>query len=110
MTTERRLADGIVAALASLQIPIELQEVQLVRPVRPEHGDWSTNAALVVAKSAGRAPREVAGDLAAVLQAAAMDDVVAVEARIRQFQARELVVAPSAQRGDRSWNKELRDS
>lgn len=64
MTTERRLADGIVAALASLQIPIELQEVQLVRPVRPEHGDWSTNAALVVAKSAGRAPREVAGDLA----------------------------------------------
>ena len=79
MTTERRLADGIVAALASLQIPIELQEVQLVRPVRPEHGDWSTNAALVVAKSAGRAPREVAGDLAAVLQAASMDDVVAVE-------------------------------
>lgn len=79
MTTERRLADGIVAALATLHIPFEPQEVQLVRPARPEHGDWSTNVALVVAKSAGRAPRDIANDLSATLLAASIDDVVAVE-------------------------------
>ena len=79
MTTELGLAGGIVAALATLHIPIEPREVQLVRPARPEHGDWSTNVALVVAKTAGRAPRDVANDLAAALQAASIDDVVAVE-------------------------------
>ena len=79
MTTEQRLADGIVAALASLRIPIGAHEVQLVRPARPEHGDWSTNVALVVAKSAGRAPRDIANDLAITLQAASIDDLVAVE-------------------------------
>ncbi len=79
MTTELRLAGGIVAALATLHIPIEPREVQLIRPARPEHGDWSTNVALVVAKTAGRAPRDVANDLAAALQAASIDDVVAVE-------------------------------
>jgi arginyl-tRNA synthetase len=79
MTTERCLADGIVAALATLNISIKAEEVQLVRPARPEHGDWSTNVALIVAKSAGRAPREVAAALAAALQAAAIDEVIAVE-------------------------------
>jgi arginyl-tRNA synthetase len=80
MTTERRLADGIVAALAALHIPVEPQEVQLVRPARPEHGDWSTNAALVVAKSVGRAPRDVAAALVAALQDAEIYEGVAVEA------------------------------
>jgi arginyl-tRNA synthetase len=79
MTTERRLAEGIVEALATLHIPIEPRDVQLVRPVRPEHGDWSTNVALVVAKSAGRAPRDIAADLAVALGAASIDDVVEVE-------------------------------
>ena len=55
MTTEQRLAGAIVAALGTLHIPIDAQLVQLVRPARPEHGDWSTNVALVVAKAAGRA-------------------------------------------------------
>jgi arginyl-tRNA synthetase len=50
-----------------------------VRPARLEHGDWSTNVALVVAKAAGRAPRDIANDLAASLLAASIADVVAVE-------------------------------
>ena len=79
MTTEQRLADAIVAALATLGIAMEPQEVQLVRPARLEHGDWSTNVALVVAKFAGRAPREIAGALASALQAAPITDVLAVE-------------------------------
>ena len=79
MSTEERLADGIVAALASLDVPIDPLQVQLVRPARLEHGDWSTNVALVVAKAAGRAPRDIANDLAASLLAASIADVVAVE-------------------------------
>jgi len=34
--------------------------VELALPARPEHGDLTTNAALVSAKRAGRAPRELA--------------------------------------------------
>ncbi|MGD0985552.1 MAG: arginine--tRNA ligase [Acidimicrobiales bacterium] len=79
MTTERALTDGIVAALANLGIPIDPLEVQLVRPARPEHGDWSTNVALVVAKSVGRAPRDIANDLVASLQTASIADLLAVE-------------------------------
>src|ERR1019366_2299964 len=79
MTAEQRLADGVSAALATLSINVEPQQVQLVRPARLEHGDWSTNVALVVAKSAGRGPREIAADLAAALVAAGMDEVDAVE-------------------------------
>ncbi|HLN05440.1 MAG TPA: arginine--tRNA ligase [Acidimicrobiales bacterium] len=79
MTTERRLADGIAAALATLDISIEHQEIQLVRPARLEHGDWSTNVALVVAKAAARPPRDLAADLAAALVAAEIEEVEAVE-------------------------------
>lgn len=79
MTTEQRLVTGVVAALGALNISIEAQDVQLVRPVRPEHGDWSTNAALIVAKSLGRSPRDIAVDLAVVLEAQAIDEVLEVE-------------------------------
>jgi arginyl-tRNA synthetase len=79
MTTEHRLADAIVTALGELQVPIDPQAVQLVRPARLEHGDWSTNVALVAAKSVGRPPRDLATELAARLQANSVDDVVEVE-------------------------------
>ncbi|NIP83724.1 MAG: arginine--tRNA ligase, partial [Gemmatimonadetes bacterium] len=35
-------------------------EVQLDRPRNPEHGDWATNLAMVLAGRLGKAPREVA--------------------------------------------------
>jgi arginyl-tRNA synthetase len=35
-------------------------EIRVERPKQREHGDWSTNVALQVAKQAGRPPREVA--------------------------------------------------
>jgi arginyl-tRNA synthetase len=79
MTIERRLADEAASALASLGIPVESKDVQLVRPARLEHGDWSTNIALIVAKSAGRPPRDIAGDLAAALREAELDEVESVE-------------------------------
>ena len=79
MTTEHRLAVSIVAALGSIGIPIEPHAVQLVRPAHQEHGDWSTNVALVVAKAAGRSPRDLAAELAAALQAAQIEDVLEIE-------------------------------
>ena len=42
-------------------------EVRVERPKQREHGDWSTNVALQLAKQAGRPPREVATLLAARL-------------------------------------------
>ncbi len=43
--------------------------VQLEVPRQREHGDWSTNLALQLAKPAGRPPRELATELAARIQA-----------------------------------------
>jgi arginyl-tRNA synthetase len=43
--------------------------IQLERPARREHGDWSSNVALATAKAAGRKPRELADELAATLNA-----------------------------------------
>lgn len=48
-------------SLSSLEFTVE-------RPARREHGDWSTNVALVAAKRAGRRPRELADELAEVLR------------------------------------------
>ena len=79
MTAEQRLTDGVAAALESLGIAVDPKQIQLVRPARLVHGDWSTNAALVVAKAAGRPPREVANDLAAALSAAGLEGVEGVE-------------------------------
>ena len=79
MTTEQRLADAIVAALGVLQVPIDAPLVQLVRPGRLEHGDWSTNVALIVAKAAARPPRELAGEHAGALGSAGIEDVLEVE-------------------------------
>jgi arginyl-tRNA synthetase len=43
--------------------------VQLERPARQEHGDWSSNVALAMAKQAGRPPRELATALVEQLTA-----------------------------------------
>ena len=51
----------------------------LERPQRPEHGDLSSNIALVVAARAGRAPRAIAEDLAGRLGAFDLPHVEAAE-------------------------------
>src|SRR5579859_3673227 len=38
-------------------------EVHLERPKNPEHGDWSTNVALQIARDLKRKPREIADEL-----------------------------------------------
>ncbi|HEX2192977.1 MAG TPA: arginine--tRNA ligase [Acidimicrobiales bacterium] len=58
------LAEAVRAVLTDLGVEAALDAVRLERPARPEHGDWSTNAALALAKAAGRNPRELAQTVA----------------------------------------------
>ena len=60
------------AAVDSGDLAVDLPaEVVVERPKNPEHGDYSTNVALRLAKAAGRPAREVAEILAARLRDAA---------------------------------------
>jgi arginyl-tRNA synthetase len=54
-------------------------EPTLERPRQADHGDFSTNAAMLLAKSAGAPPREVAERLAAALRERLGDDLVAAD-------------------------------
>jgi len=65
-------------ALEALGVPPP-EEIQLERPARREHGDFSSNVALVSAKAAGRPPRELAGQLVDRLRAQPPRHVVDVE-------------------------------
>lgn len=55
----------VAAAVEEKQLPESAGQlaVQVERPKSREHGDWATNVAMVLAKSAGRSPRAVAEDL-----------------------------------------------
>ena len=57
------LASAVRDALAALAVEPLPERVELERPARKEHGDWSTNVALATAKKAGRNPRELATQL-----------------------------------------------
>ncbi len=59
-----QLSDAVEGALSALGVDPIPAEVVVERPARREHGDWSTNAALVSAKAAGRNPRELGQALA----------------------------------------------
>ena len=58
-----RLVEALRAALADSGVEPLPATVEIGRPARLEHGDWSSNVALVCAKAAGRRPRDLAGDL-----------------------------------------------
>ena len=58
------LAEAVAAGDLSVDLP---DEVRVERPKNREHGDWSTNVSLQIAKSAQMSPRDVAARLAARL-------------------------------------------
>src|SRR3954447_17641214 len=60
------LAHSLRAALARVGVDAP-DVIHLERPARREHGDWSSNIAMATAKKAGRNPRELAGEIAKVL-------------------------------------------
>ena len=57
------------AAAAPLAPGADLTRVVVEPPKDPTHGDMATNAAMVLAKEAGKKPRELADAIAAVLRA-----------------------------------------
>jgi arginyl-tRNA synthetase len=70
-----RAAVGAAAA----EIGEASSEPTLERPRQAGHGDFSTNAAMLLAKSAGAPPREIAERLAASLAARLGDDLASSE-------------------------------
>jgi arginyl-tRNA synthetase len=72
------LTDAIRDAVVSLHLEPPTT-IGLERPARPEHGDWSSNVALASAKAVGRNPRELAQELADVLNANPPEHVEKVE-------------------------------
>ena len=82
--TPEELANAIHAILlaaagdGSLDLPVEQIPVPRVeRPRNREHGDWSTNVAMQLAKRAGTGPRDLAELLASRLEA--LDGVASAE-------------------------------
>jgi arginyl-tRNA synthetase len=59
------LNDAVAAGELAVDVP---DEVRVERPRNREHGDWSTNISLQLAKGAGIPPREVATHLASRLR------------------------------------------
>lgn len=59
------LTEAVAAGDFTATVPAE---VRVERPKNREHGDWSTNVALQLAKGAGMPPREVAAKLAERLE------------------------------------------
>jgi arginyl-tRNA synthetase len=74
MSTREHLARAVSSAVAAvaerdgLAIAADPGSVHLERPARRDHGDWSTNVALVTAKRAGTNPRDLAASLLEVLR------------------------------------------
>jgi arginyl-tRNA synthetase len=68
------LTEAIAAGELVVDVP---DEVRVERPRNRDHGDWSTNVSLQLAKAAGMPPREVATALAARL--GAVEGVQAVD-------------------------------
>ena len=72
-------AVGTVAAEQGLDLVVDPAGVHLERPASREHGDWSTNIAMVTAKRAATNPRALATSVVEVLGRHLPPHVVAVE-------------------------------
>ena len=68
------LAEAVAAGELAVSLP---DDVRVERPRNREHGDWSTNVSLQLAKGAGMPPREIATRLATRL--AAVEGIKAVD-------------------------------
>lgn len=75
MTTVEQLSGRVRDALAAAGLPDT--EPEFERPRNREHGDWATNVALALAKSAQQPPRAIAERIVAHLEPPA--DVAAIE-------------------------------
>ena len=80
MDVRHHLRRTLRSRLSAAGVDLDPGEIALERPRNRAHGDWSTNVALAAAARAGRAPRELAEELAEALTADPPPHVSAVEA------------------------------
>jgi arginyl-tRNA synthetase len=73
------LVAALGAALGRAGFPEPRGGIVLTPADRPEHGDWTTNVALQIAKAAGVAPREAAQRIADALEADPPEHLARVE-------------------------------
>ena len=74
-----QLLDAVREGMIALGVTDPPDAIVVERPARREHGDWSTNGALVSAKAAGKNPRELGQALADHLEANRPAHVEALE-------------------------------
>jgi arginyl-tRNA synthetase len=79
LVIREQLVAALRAALDAAGFPVPAGGIDLEPPKQREHGDWSSNVALQVAKPAGLPPREAAGRIVAALEAAAPRHVERIE-------------------------------
>jgi arginyl-tRNA synthetase len=72
------LTAALHGAVGALGLP-DPGEITLDVPRQRAHGDWSANVAMRVAKTAGRAPRDVAADLVGALEAMRLRHVSGID-------------------------------
>ena len=72
-------AVAVVARDQGIDLAVDPSTVHLERPARREHGDWSTNIAMVTAKRVGTNPRALATAVVDVLEHPLPAHVVGVE-------------------------------
>jgi arginyl-tRNA synthetase len=78
MSSLDRLRDVLTQVTRSIGAPDDFEPV-VERPRDPAFGDWTTNAAMVLAKRLGRKPRELAEEIRASLLATSDSGVAAVD-------------------------------
>jgi arginyl-tRNA synthetase len=73
---DRDLVSARIKSAAQAGLDVQVDDIEVVRPERPEHGDFSTNLALQLARSLRRPPRQIAETLAAHLGAGPADELL----------------------------------
>ena len=63
-----KLQQSIAGVVGNLFPTAQVENINVTHPAQPEHGDYSTNIAMVLAKQVGKSPQDVASTLIKSLQ------------------------------------------
>ena len=73
------LAAALMDSLRESQIEVAVNEIQMERPSLRDHGDWSSNVALVISKKVGRNPRELAEEVVETIERSSVEVIERME-------------------------------
>ncbi len=75
----QHLLDAVGDGLKAIGLSDIPDAVTVEKPANPDHGDWSTNAALVSARFAGKNPRQLSLELQQQLESAELEHVERID-------------------------------